>query len=118
MDFGAREAWNLTTGPRLYLGFAHGKVKFFVLSGRIDHHGCMEVVMQGLRAHSDSFLAAMCLECYVLLHYFERARATNGGFWSQVSMERDKVSSTLPPFCLRKTRVCCVLGFDWRSEMG
>ena len=34
----------------------------------------MEVVMQGLRAHSDSFLAAMWLECYALLHYFERTR--------------------------------------------
>ena len=45
-----------------------------MFSGRIDHHGCTEVVMQGLRAHSDSFLAAMWLECYVLLHYFERAR--------------------------------------------
>ena len=65
-----------STVPR----FCRGKTEFFVFSGRIDHQGCMEVVMQGLRAHSDSFLAAMCLECYVLLHYFERARATNGGF--------------------------------------
>ena len=36
-----------------------------------EHHGCMEVVMQGLRAQSDSFLAAIWLECYVLLHYFD-----------------------------------------------
>ena len=49
-----------------------------MFSGRIDHHGCMEVVIQGLRAHSDSFLAAMWLECYVLLHYFERARGHKG----------------------------------------
>ena len=78
---------------------------FFVFSGRIDHHGCMEVVMQGIIAHSDSFLAAMWLECYVLLHYFERARGTKGGFWSQVSMEPSKGSSTVPRFCLRKTDV-------------
>ena len=82
-----------------------------------EHHGCMEVVMQGLRAHSDSFLAAMCLECYVLLHYFERARGTKGGFWSQVSMEPSKGSSTVPRFCLGKTEVCCVLGFGWRPRM-
>ena len=37
--------------------------------------------MQGLRAHSDSFLAAVWLECYVLLHYFERARGTKGWIW-------------------------------------
>ena len=30
--------------------------------------------MQGLGAHKNSFLAAIWLECYVLLHYFERAR--------------------------------------------
>ena len=89
-----------------------------MFSGRIDHHGCMEVVMQGLRAHNDSFLAAMWLECYVLLHYFERARATKDGFWSQVSMERDKGSSTVPRFCLGKTEVCCVLEADWQLEMG
>ena len=78
----------------------------------------MEVVMQGLRAHSDSFLAAIWLECYVLLHYFERARATKDRFWSQVSMERDKGTSTLPRFCLGKTEVCCVLGAHWQQEMG
>ena len=74
--------------------------------------------MQGLRAHSDSFLAAMCLECYVLLHYFERARATKGGFWSQVSMERDKGSSTVPRFCLGKTEVFCVLAFGWQPDLS
>ena len=63
-----------STVPR----FCLGKTEVFCVSGRIDHHWCMEVVMQGLRAHSDSFLAAMWLECYVLLHYFERARATKG----------------------------------------
>ena len=88
-----------------------------MFSGRIDHHGCMEVVVQGLRAHSDSFLATIWLECYVLLHYFERARGTKGGFWSQVSMERLNRTSTVPGFCLGKTEVCCVLGADWRSEM-
>ena len=81
-----------------------------MFSGRIDHHGCMEVVMQGLRAHSDSFLVAMWLECYVLLHYFERARATKGGFWNQVSMEPPKGTSTVPRFCLGKTKVFCVFG--------
>ena len=81
-----------------------------MFSGRIDHHGCMEVVMQGLRAHSDSFLAAMWLECYVLLHYFERARGTKGGFCSQVSMEPGDRTSTVPRFCLGKTEVCCVFG--------
>ena len=43
----------------------------------------MEVVMQGLRAHSDSFLAAIWPECYVLLHYFERTRDTKGGLGSE-----------------------------------
>ena len=66
--------------------------------------------MQGLRAHSDSFLAAMWLECYVLLHYFERARGPKGGFWSQVAMEHRKGSSTVPRFCLGKSEVFCVLG--------
>ena len=77
----------------------------------------MEVVMQGLRAHSDSFLAAIWLECYVLLHYFERARGTKGGFWSQVSMERLNRTSTLPRFCLGKTEVCCVLAFGWGPDL-
>ena len=80
-----------------------------MFSSRIDYHGCMEVVMQGRRAHSDSFLAAMWLECYVLLHNFEQARATKGGFWSQVSVERDNRSSTVPRFCLGKTDVFCAL---------
>ena len=34
--------------------------------------------MQGIRAHSDSFLASMRLECYGLLHYFERTRGHKG----------------------------------------
>ena len=68
--------------------------------------------MQGLRAHSDSFLATIWLECYVLLHYFEGARATKGGFWSQISMERPKVSSTVPRFCLGKTEVFCAFGVN------
>ena len=74
--------------------------------------------MQGLRAHSDSFLAAMWLECYVLLHYFERARATKGGFWSQVSMEPHNRTSTVPRFCLGKTEAFCVLGADWQSNLA
>ena len=86
-----------------------------MFSGRIDHHGCMEVVMQGLRAHSDSFLAAMCLECYVLLHYFERARGPKDAFWGRVSMETFNGSSTVPRFCLGKTEVSCVLGLNWAS---
>ena len=61
--------------------------------------------MQGLRALSDSFLAAMWLECYVLLHYFERARATKGGFWSHTSMHLANRNSTVPRFCLGKTEV-------------
>ena len=89
-----------------------------MFSGRIDHHGCMEVVMQGLRAHSDSLLAAMWLECYVLLHYFERAGGPRGGFWSQVSMDRTNRSSAVPRFCVGKTEVCCVLGADWGDKMG
>ena len=44
----------------------------------MDHHGCMKVVMQGLRAHSDSFLATIWLECYVLLHYFEGGKGHKG----------------------------------------
>ena len=66
--------------------------------------------MQGLRAHSDSFLAAMWLECYVLLHYFERARATKDGFWSHVSMEPHNRTSTVPRFYIRKTEFFCVFG--------
>ena len=91
-----------STVPR----FCVRKIKFF----GFEHHGCMEVVMQGLRAHSDSFLAAMWLECYVLLHYFERARATMDEFWSQVSMEPSKGTSTLPRFCLGKTEGCSAFG--------
>ena len=73
--------------------------------------------MQGLRAHSDSFLAAMWLECYVLLHYFERARGPKGGFWNQVSMHLANGSSTVPRFCRRKTEVFCVLAFGWQSDL-
>ena len=68
--------------------------------------------MQGLRAHSDSFLAAIWLECYVLLHYFERATGTKGGFWNQVSMDRTKGTSTVPRFCLGKTEVFCAFGVN------
>ena len=68
--------------------------------------------MQGLRAHSDSFLAAMWLECYVLLHYCERARATKDGFWSHVSMEPHNRTSTVPRFCLEKTELFCVFGVN------
>ena len=92
-----------STVPR----FGLGKTEFFFV---FEHHGCMEVVMQGLRAHSDSFLAAMWLECYALLHYFERARGTKGGFWSHVSMEPHNRTSTVPRFCLGKTEVFCVFG--------
>ena len=80
------------------------------MDGWMDGYGCMEVVMQGLRAHSDSFLAAMWLECYVLLHYFERARATKDGFWSHVSMEPHNRTSTVPRFCIGKTAFFCVFG--------
>ena len=73
--------------------------------------------MQGLGAHKNSFLAAIWLECYVLLHYFERARATKGGFWSQVSMDRTKVTSTVPRFCLGKSEVSGVLGFGWQADL-
>ena len=89
-----------------------------MFSDRNDNHGCMEVVMQGLRAHNDSFLAAKWLECYVLLHYFERARGTKGGCWSQVSMETANRPSTVPRFCQGKTEVFCVLGSDWGDKMG
>ena len=40
--------------------------------------------MQGIGAHKNGVLVAMWLECYVLLHYFERGRGPKGGFWSQV----------------------------------
>ena len=72
----------------------------------------MEVAMQDLRAHSESFLAAMWLECYVLLQYLERARATKDGFWSHVSMEPHNRTSTVPRFCLGKNKVFCVLGVN------
>ena len=71
--------------------------------------------MQGLRAHSDSFLATIWLECYVLLHYFERARAKKGGCWSQVSMDRVNRTSTVPRFCRGKSEVSGVLGLNWAS---
>ena len=77
----------------------------------------MEVALQGLGELSDSFLAAIWLECYVLLHYFERASATKDGFWSHVSMEPHNRTSTVPRFCLGKTEVCCVLGFGWQSNL-
>ena len=82
-----------------------------------EHNVCNEIAMQGIGAHKKGFLAAMWLECYVLLHYFERARGTKGGFWSQGSMEHRKRSSTVPRFCLGKTEVCCVLATDWRHNL-
>ena len=57
------------------------------------------------RSFGFHWAASILLECYVLLHYFERARATKGGFWSQVSMERPNRPSTVPRFCLGKTEV-------------
>ncbi len=74
--------------------------------------------MQGLKAQSDSFLAAMWLECYVLLHYFERARGIKGGFWSHVSMDLANGPSTVPLFCPGKTEVFCVLATHWGDKMG
>ena len=88
-----------------------------MFSGRIDHHGCMEAVMQGLRAHSDSFLAAMCRNatfCYTIL---SEQGGTKGGSGSHVSMEPHNRTSTVPRFCLWKTEVCCVLAFGWQPEM-
>ena len=61
--------------------------------------------MQGIGAHSDSFLAAVWLECYAFLHYFERARGTKGGFWNQVGLERVNRTSTVPRLCLGKTEL-------------
>ena len=74
---------------------------FFVF----EHHGCMEAVMQGLRAHSDSFLAAMWLECYVLLHYFERGIGPTVGVWDQVTVVQAERSATVRRF-----------GPDFRTE--
>ena len=65
----------------------------------------MEVALQGIGAHKIVFLAAIWLECYVLLHYFERARGTKGGFWNQVGLERANRTSTVPRFCFGKTKV-------------
>ena len=39
--------------------------------------------MQGRGAHGDSFLAAMWLECYVLLHYSERTKGHKGWILEQ-----------------------------------
>ena len=72
----------------------------------------MEVALQALGAHKNSFLAAIWLECYVLLHYFEGAKGPNGGVGGQVSMERDNRSSTVPRFCLGKTDVFCAFGVN------
>ena len=69
------------------------------------------------RSFGFHWAASILLKCYVLLHYFERARATKGGFWSQASMKRHNRPSTVPRFCLGKTEVCCVLGFGWQPEM-
>ena len=63
----------------------------------------MEVAIQGIEANENSFLAAIWLECYVLLHYFDRARGTKDGFWNQVGLERANRTSTVPRFCRGKT---------------
>ena len=60
--------------------------------------------MQGIGAHSDSFLAAVWLECYAFLHYFERARGPKGGFWNQVSLAARSRTSTVPQFSEEKLR--------------
>ena len=59
--------------------------------------------MQCIGAHKNSFLAAIWLECCASLQYFERARGTKDGFWSQVGLERANRTSTVPRFCLWKT---------------
>ena len=53
--------------------------------------------MQGLGAHKNNFLAAIWLECFVLLHYFERAKGPKGAFLGKVSMDRVNRTSTVPP---------------------
>ena len=62
------------------------------------------------RSFGFHWAASILLKCYVLLHYFERARATKDGFWSHVSMEPHNRTSTVPRFCLGKTEVFCVFG--------
>ena len=56
--------------------------------------------------NSDSFLAAMWLECYVLLHYFERARGPKDAFWNQVGM---KPSNLIDSFLAAMWLECYVL---------
>ena len=62
------------------------------------------------RSFGFHWAASILLKCYVLLHYFEPARGTKGGFWSQVSMERHNRTSTVPRFCPGKTEFVCVFG--------
>ena len=54
--------------------------------------------MQGIGTPKNGFLVAISLECYVLLHYFERGKGPHGGFWGQVKPDRTKGSSGAPPF--------------------
>ena len=61
--------------------------------------------MQGIGARRNSFFAAIWLECYVSLHYFERARGPKGGFWGQVGLERPNRTSTVPRFFRGKAEV-------------
>ena len=45
-----------------------------------------------------SLSAALYLECYVLLHYFERGNGPNVGVWDQVSLVRAERSATARRF--------------------
>ena len=67
------------------------------------------------RSFGFHWAANILLKCYVLLHYFERARGTKGEFWNQVGLDRANRTSTVPRFCLGKTEVSCVLGLNWAS---
>ena len=85
--------------PRI-VGFTKGKR----IIPRFEHHGCIEVAMQGIGAHKNGVLVAMWLECYVLLPYFERGSGPKGGFGVQVSLPPPKGTSTVPRFCRGKNR--------------
>ena len=56
----------------------------------MEHHGCIEIVLQGIGPHKNAFLVAISLEYYVWLHYFERGKGPQGGFWGQVSLRGTK----------------------------
>ncbi len=55
-----------------------------------EHNVCNEIAMQGIGTHKNSLLAAMLLECYVLLHYFKRGGGQQGRRCTHMNRSRCK----------------------------